>query len=172
MYPYLWQFAHWAISLLCLGVSNFYFALGKLRGFSPRANNTERPPLVGEVNVNFYGWRVPRGQRGRSLRPYSGYSRQEVLYFPPSSSSVVLTRLSGPRSRPTTSQKIWQHRESNQDFSICSQELWPLDYRIGLFTVVYILHWIRGRLKFYKKHGKWLLSTVLFNIPDIYYRVS
>jgi hypothetical protein len=25
----------------------------------------------------------------------------------PSSSSVVLTRLSGPRSRPTTSQKIW-----------------------------------------------------------------
>jgi hypothetical protein len=29
-----------------------------------------------------------------------------------SSSSVTLTRLSGPRSRPTTTQKIWQRRES------------------------------------------------------------
>ena len=34
-------------------------------------------------------------------------------YFFSSSSSVDLTRLSGPRSRPTTTQKIWQRRESN-----------------------------------------------------------
>jgi hypothetical protein len=40
------------------------------------------------------------------LRPYSRFSRPEPLLFPPSSSSVVLTRLSGPRSRPTTCQKI------------------------------------------------------------------
>jgi hypothetical protein len=51
-------------------------------------------------------------------------------------------RLSGPRSRPTvtqsgpcsrpiTSQKILQHRESNPDLWICSQELWPLDHRGG-----------------------------------------
>jgi hypothetical protein len=32
---------------------------------------------------------------------------KEPLHFDSSSSSVVLTRLSGPRSRPTTSQKIW-----------------------------------------------------------------
>jgi hypothetical protein len=31
-------------------------------------------------------------------------------------------RLSGPRSRPTTSQKIWMRRESNADLWICSQE--------------------------------------------------
>jgi hypothetical protein len=42
-----------------------------------------------------------------SLRPYSRLSRREPLLVLPSSPSVVLTRLSGPSSRPTTSQKIW-----------------------------------------------------------------
>jgi hypothetical protein len=36
-----------------------------------------------------------------------GFYRPEMLLFLPSSSSIVLTRLSGPRSRPTTSQQIW-----------------------------------------------------------------
>jgi hypothetical protein len=38
---------------------------------------------------------------------YSWPSRPETLLLLLSSSSVVLTRLSGPRSRPTTSRKIW-----------------------------------------------------------------
>jgi hypothetical protein len=42
---------------------------------------TERPPLVGEVIAYFCGYRVPRGQRDRSLRPYSRFSRQEPLLF-------------------------------------------------------------------------------------------
>jgi hypothetical protein len=67
---------------------------------------TERPPLVIEISVNFSEQRASRGQRDGSLRPYSRFSRPELLLFLPSSSSVVLTRLSGPRSRPTTSQKI------------------------------------------------------------------
>jgi hypothetical protein len=50
---------------------------------------------------------VLRDQRGGSPRPYSRISRLESLLFLPSSFSVVLTRLSGTRSRPTTSQKIW-----------------------------------------------------------------
>jgi hypothetical protein len=40
---------------------------------------------------------VSHGQRDGSLRPYSRVSRPEPLLFLPSSSSVVLTRLSGPR---------------------------------------------------------------------------
>jgi hypothetical protein len=40
---------------------------------------------------------VPRGQRDRSLRPYSLFSRPEPLLFLPSSPSVLLTRLSGPQ---------------------------------------------------------------------------
>jgi hypothetical protein len=42
---------------------------------------TERPPLVGKVIANFCGYRVPRGQRNGSLRPYSRFSRQEPLLF-------------------------------------------------------------------------------------------
>jgi hypothetical protein len=68
-------------------------------------------------------------QRNGSLRPYSQISRSEPLLFLSSSSSIVLTRLSGPRSRPTTSQKIWKCRESNPALWICRQELWPLDHR-------------------------------------------
>jgi hypothetical protein len=34
---------------------------------------TEWPPLVGEVSANFCGYRVPRGQREGSLRPYLGF---------------------------------------------------------------------------------------------------
>jgi hypothetical protein len=56
------------------------------------------------------------------------FSRLEPL-FPRKSSSIIITRLSGPRSSPTTSQKkIW---ESNPDLWICGQELWPLDHRGG-----------------------------------------
>jgi hypothetical protein len=36
-----------------------------------------------------------------------GFLDRIRYFFLPSSSSVVLTRLSGPRSRPTASQKIW-----------------------------------------------------------------
>jgi hypothetical protein len=42
---------------------------------------TDRPPLVGEVIANFCGYRLPRGQRDASLRPYSPVSRQEPLLF-------------------------------------------------------------------------------------------
>jgi hypothetical protein len=65
---------------------------------------TKRPPLVGEVSANFCGYTVPRGHHDGSLRLYSRLSRPEPLLFLPSScSSVVIRRLSGPRSRPTTS---------------------------------------------------------------------
>jgi hypothetical protein len=59
---------------------------------------TERLPLVGEVSANFCGQRVSHGQRDGSLQSYSRFSRPEPLLFLLSSSSVVLTRLSGPRS--------------------------------------------------------------------------
>jgi hypothetical protein len=93
---------------------------------------TERPPLVAEVSANSCRYRVSRGHRIRSLRPYSRLSRPEPLLFLPSSSSFVLTRLSGPRSSTTTFQKIWQRWESNPDLWICSQERWPLVHRGGL----------------------------------------
>jgi hypothetical protein len=45
---------------------------------------------------------VPRGQRDGSLRPFSPFSRQEPLFFYQVAPQFVLTRLSAPRSRPTT----------------------------------------------------------------------
>jgi hypothetical protein len=42
---------------------------------------TERPPLVGEVIANLCGYRVSRGHRDGSLRPYYRFSRQEPLLF-------------------------------------------------------------------------------------------
>jgi hypothetical protein len=75
---------------------------------------TERPPLVGEVSANFLriesvAWSAQRIPMAADL----GFLDPEPLLFHSSSSSVVLTRLSGPRSRPTTSQKIWSCREWN-----------------------------------------------------------
>jgi hypothetical protein len=81
----------------------------RLRGLSPRANYTDRATAA--------CWRsycqLSRIEERRvvsaadSLRQYSRLSRPEPLLFLSSSPSIVLTRLSGPRSRPTTSQKIW-----------------------------------------------------------------
>jgi hypothetical protein len=68
---------------------------------------TERQTLIGEVSVVIADREVLHGQRGGFLRPHSRFSIPKPLYFLPSSSSAVLMRLSGPRSRPTTSHKIW-----------------------------------------------------------------
>jgi hypothetical protein len=68
---------------------------------------SEPLPLVGVVSANFCRYRVLCGQRDESPRPYSQISRPKPLPLLSSSSSVVLTRLSGPCSIPTTSQKIW-----------------------------------------------------------------
>jgi hypothetical protein len=70
---------------------------------------------------------VSHGQRNGSLQPYCQVSRLEPLLFLPSSSSIVLTRLSGPHSRPTTSQKICSAGNWARDLWICSQKIWPLD---------------------------------------------
>jgi hypothetical protein len=87
---------------------------------------TERPPLIGEVSAYFCGiegvassaQRIPTAINLDFLDP-------EPLLFHSSSSSVTLTRLSGHRSRPTTSQTIWQRRESNPE---------PLDLQPGTPT--------------------------------------
>ena len=75
---------------------------------------TERPPPVGELSANFCGqrgvtWSAQRVPTAVNLC----FLDLEPLLCYSSSSSIDLTRLSGPRSRRTTTQKIWQRRESN-----------------------------------------------------------
>jgi hypothetical protein len=50
---------------------------------------------------------VTRSQLDGSPTAVISFSRPDPLLFLPSSSSIVLRKLSGPRSRPTTSLKIW-----------------------------------------------------------------
>ena len=50
---------------------------------------------------------VSRGQRNGSPRPLISVFWTGAATFYSSSSSIDLTRLSRPRSRPTTTQKIW-----------------------------------------------------------------
>src|SRR5215469_10037536 len=67
---------------------------------------TEQPPPVGDLVPTFADRGVSRGQRNGSPPPAVNlFSRPEPLLFYSSSSSVDLPRLSGPRSRPTTTQK-------------------------------------------------------------------
>jgi hypothetical protein len=54
-----------------------------------------------------------RGQRGGSPTVVNLSFLDRSRYFLSSSSSFIFRRLSGPRSRPTVTQKIWQHWESN-----------------------------------------------------------
>src|SRR5215475_12847784 len=80
----------------------------KLRGLSPRANYTDRQSgrrRSAKLVPTFADRGVSRGQRNESHGRKSLFSRPEPLLFYSSSSSVDLTRLSGPRSRPTTTQK-------------------------------------------------------------------
>jgi hypothetical protein len=74
---------------------------------------------------------VPRSQRCGSSTAVISLYNPEPLLFLSSSSSIVPTRLSGPRSRSTNSQKIWECLELYSDLWICGQELWPLDRRCG-----------------------------------------
>jgi hypothetical protein len=78
------------------------YSIKKLRD---RTIPIERPQLLDDVSANFRGKRVPRGQRDESLGRNIGFLDQSHYFFFPSSSSIVLTKLSGIRSRPTTSQK-------------------------------------------------------------------
>jgi hypothetical protein len=74
--------------------------------------------------------RIEGGQRDGSLRPYSRLSRPEPLLFIASSSSVVLTRLGGPRCKHTTFFLVVPGNRT-RDLRICSQVHWPLDHRGG-----------------------------------------
>jgi hypothetical protein len=63
--------------------------------------------LLTKLVLTFANRGCPCSQRDGSLRPYSRLSRLEPLLLLSSNYSIVLTRLGGPRSRPTTPQKIW-----------------------------------------------------------------
>jgi hypothetical protein len=77
----------------CLPYHNLY---KNLTPWPQSVSKLYHSSIVGEVSANFCGQKVSRGQRSGSSRLYSRFSRLEPLLFLPSSSSIVLTRLSDP----------------------------------------------------------------------------
>jgi hypothetical protein len=81
--------------------------------FNPKLNYTPWPESARELyrpsdrRQLFADRELSRSQRGRSPTAVISIFRPEPLLFLLSSSSIVLTRLSGLRARPTTSLKIW-----------------------------------------------------------------
>jgi hypothetical protein len=108
--------------------------------------------LVSNVNL--------RDLHGRILR----FLDRSPYFFLPSSSSVALTRLSGPRFRTTTSQKTWQSWESNPDLWICSQELWPL-YHSGCQSHLPFQTKQTCIVTFNHKHNFWALYQSINLLP-------
>jgi hypothetical protein len=81
----------------------------KLRGFSLQTNYTGRATAACRrsccqlLRIEGVAWSAQRIPTAVNL----GLLDPEPLLFHSSNSSVTLTRLGGPRSRTTTSQKIW-----------------------------------------------------------------
>jgi hypothetical protein len=97
-------------------------------GFSPQANYTERPPLVGEVSANFFVYRGCRvvsdtDSHGCNL----GFLDPELLLFHSSSSSIWVD----PVPDPLFLRKSGSAGNRTRDLWISSQELWPLYHRGG-----------------------------------------
>jgi hypothetical protein len=88
---------------------------------------TERPPVVGVVSANFFRDReCPVVSVSDSYSCNLDFLDLEPLLFLSSSSSIVLTRLSGDRYRLTSSRKIevtYGHKIINRKYvkSLCNQ---------------------------------------------------
>jgi hypothetical protein len=88
--------------------------------FSPQANYTEWATATSWQNLvpTFVDGGVSHGQRSRTP---TGIHLTEPLLFFQVAPHLSSQGLSGPHSRPTDTQKIWQHRESN----LGPLGLWP-----------------------------------------------
>jgi hypothetical protein len=98
--------ASWLIQWL--SYPGLYTVYTKLRDFSPQANYIDRATAEWRsqcqlLRIEGIAWSAQRISTSVNL----GFLDPEPLVFRSCSSSVLLTRLSGARSRHTTSQKIW-----------------------------------------------------------------
>jgi hypothetical protein len=98
--------------ILSTGTSRFhglkYYLKLNWTSWPYSSNELYRPSdrcLSAKLVPNFAGTACCMVSATNSHGHYSGFSRPEPLLFHSSSSSIVLTRLSGPCSRPPTSQK-------------------------------------------------------------------
>ena len=82
---------------------------------------TERPPPVGEVSANIYGQRGVTWSAQRIPTAINHCFLTGAATFYSSSSSVDLTRLSGPRSRHTTTHNSYKPSPIRTHYAVLSQ---------------------------------------------------
>jgi hypothetical protein len=91
-----------------------------------RTISTERPPIVGEVSANFCGYTVSRGLRyGSPTAVFSPFYTGIATF----SSKYLLNFTHKAERTPLQTHYLSENLvawESNPDFLICSQELWPV----------------------------------------------
>jgi hypothetical protein len=100
---------------------------------------TERPPLVGEVIANYCGYRVPRGQRDGSLRPYSRFSRQEPLLFYQVAPQLYSRGWVDPIPDPLLHINFWKLLKSNCFVCMYINNI----FVTWLANVIYVEGWIQ-----------------------------
>ena len=96
LYAY-WKWRFEDISVLYSSGATALQGLGRQSG---RRLSAKLVPIFADRGVS-------RGQRNGSPRPLICLPNLDRYLFYSSSSSIDLTRLSAPRSRPTATQKIW-----------------------------------------------------------------
>jgi hypothetical protein len=110
------------------------------QGVKRRGSETNHSPLTSAEFKKIWIY-TSRDQRNESPRPLISVFYTGAATVLSSNSSIILTRLSGPRSRPTTSQKIWwTHyfpenlvvpRIETGTYGSVARNSWTLDHKGG-----------------------------------------
>jgi hypothetical protein len=91
---------------------------------------SERPPLIGEIRLNFCGYRVSRSQCGGSLTVVisDGFLDRSRYIFFQAATQLCSRGWVVPVPNPLLHRKSGSTENRTRDLWICRQELWPLDH--------------------------------------------
>ena len=110
-------------------------------------NYTDRgPPPVGEVSVNFCGWRgvTWSAQRVPTAVNLCFLDLEPLLFFIQVAPQLTSRGWVDPVPDPLLLRKSGSAGDRTRDLCICSQKLWPLDHR-GFSTQVFSNSFYGGR---------------------------
>jgi hypothetical protein len=124
-----------------VAVMIWYDKLNSLALVRERTIWTKRPPPVGEVSANFCGsrgvtWSAQRIPTAVNLC----FLDLEPLLFIQVAPQLTSRDWVDPVPDPLLLRKSGSARNGTRDLCICSQKLWPLDFRGGLlYDMIYLL---------------------------------
>jgi hypothetical protein len=128
-------FCVWRASVRSI-VTNAYFwdpsvSANSVALVRERTIPTERPSLVGEVNANFWGYKMLNCQHNVSLRPCSRFLDRSRYFIFQVAPKLYSGSWVGTVPNPLLLRKYGSVGNRTRNLWICSQELWTLDHRDG-----------------------------------------